>query len=143
MWSVVNSSIIIARAKGIIKSHDSNLLKENGGHIPCDKSWAKSLLHHMNFVKRKASTKVKVNVDDFEAIKFQFIFDIRVIVEMEEIAPDLIINWDHTGINYVPVGNWTHAKKGLNRVEVAGCDDMRQLMVVFVGTKTGNFSRHK
>ena len=36
-------------------------------------------------------------------MKAQFVFDIQAIVEMEEIPPDLIINWDHTGIHYVPV----------------------------------------
>jgi len=32
---------------------------------------------------------------------------IRVIVEMEEIPQDLIINWDQTAVNYVPISNWT------------------------------------
>lgn len=94
----VNSAIVMAGAKGIVKSFDSNLLKENGGHVNCCKSWAKSFLQRMGFVKRRASTKAKVNVADFEAIQSQFVFDIRVIVEMENIPPDLIINWDHTGI---------------------------------------------
>ncbi len=39
------------------------------------------------------------------------------IAEMEEIPDDLIINWDHTGLNYVPVSKWTMAKEGSKRVE--------------------------
>ena len=41
-------------------------------------------------------------------MKSQFLFDIRTIVEMEDIPEDLVINWDHTGLNYVPVstGQW-------------------------------------
>ena len=59
----------------------------------------------MGFVKRKASTKAKINIDDFEAVKEQFLFDVKVVVEMEEIPHDLIINWDQTGIHYIPVGS--------------------------------------
>ena len=66
----------------------------------------------MGFVKRRANTSAKVCVADFEASKHQFLFDINAIVEMEEIPTDLIINWDHTSIKYVPVGNWTMAKEG-------------------------------
>ena len=38
---VVNSAIVMAGAVGIVKSYDSNLLKESGGHIECSKSWEK------------------------------------------------------------------------------------------------------
>ena len=64
---MVNSAIIVAGAEGIIKSYDSNLLKENGGHIACSKSWAKSFLGCLGYVKRRASTKAKVTVADFDA----------------------------------------------------------------------------
>jgi hypothetical protein len=51
-------------------------------------------------------------LSDFEACKSQFLFDIATITEMEDIPNDLILNWDHTGIIYIPVGNWTMAKEG-------------------------------
>ena len=44
-------------------------------------------------------------------------------MSLEEIPPDLIINWDQTGINYVPVGSWTMEKEGARRVELVGKDD--------------------
>lgn len=47
---VVNSAIVMAGAEGIVKSYDSNLLKENGGHIVCSKSWAKSFLGRLGYV---------------------------------------------------------------------------------------------
>ena len=62
------------------------------------KDWAKSLL---GMVKRRVSSKAKVDVK-FEALKQGFLLDIKNIVSLEEIPPDLIINWDQTGINYVP-----------------------------------------
>ena len=64
----------------------------------------------MDCVKRKATTKSKLTIHRFEELKEQYLFDIKVVVEMEEIPHDLIINWDQTGINYVPVSQWTMEK---------------------------------
>ena len=139
MKGVINTAIVIAAANGIIKKYDANLLKENGGHISLSKDWAKSLLTRLGYVKRRASTAAKVSVSDFEAYKAQFVFDIQTVMEMEEIPKDLVINWDHTGINYVPVGNWTMAEKGSKKVAIAGVDDKRQITAVFADTMSGDF----
>ena len=66
----------------------------------------------------------------------QFLFDVQVI---EEVPEDLIVNWDQTGIHYVPVSNWTMQQEGSKRVEIAGLDDKRQIMAVFASTAKGNF----
>jgi len=42
---------------------------------------------------------------------------------MEEIPPDLIINWDQTAVNYIPISNWTMAKEGTHKVSISGIDD--------------------
>ena len=89
--------------------------------------------------KKKSQYKAKVTAANFDAHKAQFVIDRQCIVELEEIPPHLIINWDHTGIHYVPVGNWTFAKEGSKRVEIAGADDKRQTTAVFAGTKSGKF----
>ena len=123
---------------GIVKSHNSDLLEVNGGHIRISKEWANSFLSRMGFVKRKATTKASVSALDFAALKDQFLFDIPTIIEMEEIPKELVINWDHTGINYVPVSNWTMAK-GSKRIEVAGLGDKRQITVVFAASLAGTF----
>ena len=52
----------------------------------------------MGFVKRRASTKAKISIENFEEVKAQFLLDIKAVVEMEDIPFDLIINWDQTGI---------------------------------------------
>lgn len=64
-----------------------------------------------DFVKQRASAKAKVTVENFEAVKEQFLLDIKAVVEMEDIPFDLIVNWDQTGIHYVWVGSWTMEKK--------------------------------
>ena len=137
--AVINSAITIAVAEGIVKKHNSNLLMCNGGHISLTKTWAQSILKRMGYVKRRASTKAKVTVADFDAQKALFLHDVKSIIVMEEIPPQLVINWDHTGINFVPVSNWTMAKEGSKRIEIFGKDDKRQITAVFGGTMSGEF----
>ena len=70
----------------------------------------------MGFFKRKANTKVKVSVEDFEK-KDIFLADIKAIVTMEEIPPELVLNWDQIG----------------------GLDDKRQITAVFAASLIGDF----
>ena len=49
--TVVNTAIAIDCAQGLVKHYDSNLLECNDGPIVLTKSWAKSLLQRMGFVK--------------------------------------------------------------------------------------------
>ena len=60
---------------------------------------------------------------------------------MDEIPPALIINWDQTGINYVPVGSWTMEVEGTKRVEMIGKDDkqQQQMTALLAGSMTGDF----
>ena len=66
-------------------------------------------------------------------------FNIKAVVEIDDIPDSLIINWDQTGINYVPVSQWTMAKEGSKRVAIAGQNDKRQITAVFAASLSGNF----
>ena len=57
---------------------------------------------------------------------------------MGEIPTELVINWDQTGIHYVPVSSLTMAKVGSNWVQIAGSDDKRQITTVFGVTMAGD-----
>ena len=59
---IVNTAIVIAAGTGMLKWRDPSLLECNGRYVTLKKSWAKYLLCKMNFVKRKATTKCKVDV---------------------------------------------------------------------------------
>ena len=118
LGAVVNTAIAIGCAEVIVRSKSSSLLASNGGHITFTKSWSKHLLGRMGFVKRRASTKAKVSAENFEEMKEQFLLDVKTIVKMEEIPHDLIINWDQTGIHYIPVSSWTIEKEGAKRVKL-------------------------
>ena len=60
-------------------------------------------------------------------------------MELEEIPSKLVINWDQTGINYVPSDSYTMEKEGTKRVPIIAADDKRQITAIFAGTLTGNF----
>ena len=103
---VVTARIAIAAARGIIMSCDRLKLVEFGGYVNLNRHWAYSLLTRMNFVKRKVTTaKSKYSVAEFQCLKF--LQNVVTTVEMEEIPPELILNWDQTGIKIVPSSTWT------------------------------------
>jgi len=54
--AVVNTDVVIATGNGMLMSKDTILLSS----ITLTKAWAKYLLHLMNFVKCKTTTKVEV-----------------------------------------------------------------------------------
>lgn len=94
----------------------------------------------MNFVQRKATTaKCRCSPEDFKAAKRSFLADVVATVTMEEIPPELIINWDQTSMKVVPTSSWTMEKEGSQRVEIIGSDDKRVITAVFCGTLQGNF----
>ncbi len=101
------------RSLSIVKNRDSN-----GVYIEINKHWGNFFLARLGYVKRRGNTKSKVSVEKFELLKSQFLFDIKSITAMEDIPEDLIINRDHTGLNYVPVSNWTMAEEGSKRMDI-------------------------
>ena len=87
---IINS--VITTARGVVISHDANLLSENGGYIEITKNWAQRLPERMNLVKWKRTTAVKVLPSDFEKLKKQFLSDVYSTVVMEDIPEELILN---------------------------------------------------
>ena len=75
----------------------SSELTEFGGHIELNKSRAFSLLNRMKFVQRKSTTaKSKYTIDDFDGVKREFLDSVVDTVLMEDIPPELVLNWDQT-----------------------------------------------
>ena len=129
--TVINAHVAIAVGEGILMSH--------GKSMELNKDWARYVLQRMGMVKQKANTKAKVTVEDFDELKKLFLMDIKSAVQMDEIPAQLIVNWDQTGINYIPVSNWTTEQAGSKRVEIVGKDDKRQLTALFGCTMSGDF----
>ena len=93
------------------------------------KDWAKYLMQRTGLVKRRASIKAKIYVENFEEIKKGFLLDVRNVMEMDEIPPYLVLNFDQTALHYVLIDNWMMAKVGSKRVKIIGKDDKRQITV--------------
>lgn len=70
---VVNSSVVIAIARGVILYENRSLLQEYGGHITFSVDWVKSVLNCMGYVKRNGTKAVKKVVDNFPEIKATFL----------------------------------------------------------------------
>ena len=81
----------------------------------------------------------KVTVEHFDELKKLFLLEFNSVVEMDEVPPQLVINWDQMGINYIPISSWTMEEEGSNRVEVAGKDDKWQLTALFACSMSGDF----
>ena len=96
-------------------------------------------MYRMGLVKRRASTKAKISIENFEEVKKLFLHNIKCIKLLDEIPNELIINFDQTGINYVPVSIWTMEKQEAKRVEIIGKNDKRQITAVLGGTLNGEF----
>ena len=93
---VVSARIAVAAARGILLTCDRSMLVEFGRHTEFNRHWAYSLPHRMNFVQRKVTTaKSKHAIADFDRLKEEFLEDGVTTVGMEEIPPELILNWDH------------------------------------------------
>ncbi len=110
---VVTASVIVAAARGIVMSRDCTHLAEFGGHIELSRQWAYHLLSRMKFVRRKATTaKSKHTPADFAAVKKAFLDDVVAVVTMDDIPPELVLNWDQTRIHLVPASTWTMDREG-------------------------------
>ncbi len=73
---VINTSVVVAMATGIIKAKQPSLLSENGGHLTISPSWTKSVLGRMGYVKRKCSNAGKVALAHFKVLKEEFLADV-------------------------------------------------------------------
>ena len=83
--SAVNTAVVIAAAEEIVMNKNPSLLLCNDGGIHLTKDWAKSLLRRMGMVKRRVTTKFKVTVEEFDALREEFLLRIKSVVTMDEI----------------------------------------------------------
>ena len=137
---VVNTAIALGAARGIILKLNRTMLLENGGHVDLTKAWARGLLGRMGYVKRRGTTSKSKNlVENFDDLKVSFLEQVSTMVVMDEIPPEMILNWDQTGLNLIPSSSWAMEQRGAQRVEITGLNDKRMITAVFCGTLTGDF----
>lgn len=134
---VINLRIVMAGAEAIVTKFDRKKLARFGGHIEITKHLARSIMRRMGFVKRKGTKAVKTLPSDFDDIKCEFVKKVNNVVNEYSVPDSLIINWDQTGCQLVPGGEWTMEEKGSKQVTVAGIDDKRQITLLLGITKSG------
>lgn len=90
-------------------------------------------------MKRKAIAKARsaLTQEEFAAVKKQYLRLIKKAVKAGKIPPELVINWDQTGVNVGPSSQWTQADKGTTKVEIAGAGEKRQITVTVADTLSG------
>lgn len=106
--------------RAVLMFHQKSLLSEFGGPITIEKSLAESILRRMGYAKQKRTKSVKVLPSNFENVKADFLQQIKTVVKKHSIPESLIINVDETGVNIVPVGNWTMDLEGNKQVKITG-----------------------
>ena len=141
--TVVNTAVVMAAAIGIVAARDVTKLREYdgtfyGGHIDITKSWARSLLNRMGYVKRKCSTAGKATISEFDEVKEIFLADIAAEVVMRDVPKELVFK-DQTGLSIIPTGNWTMHKAGAKIVPIAHADDKRQITAVLAANAKGDY----
>ena len=100
---VVTASVVVAAATGILKATITSSLLGYGGYINPTKDWAYNFLARMKFVRGKTATaKSKGSTPAFKQLRDAFFSEISSIVTMEEIPPELVLNWDQTEIHLAP-----------------------------------------
>lgn len=100
------------------------------------KPWAqKWLLRHNYSLRTSTTSKAKKNED--QDIKNTFIKRVSLLVAEFKIPPNLLINMDESGLNFLPVHKRTYDKKGSTSVLLKFCDDKRQVTIGVSGTSNG------
>lgn len=128
----------MAGAEAIVQKNARYKLAKYGGHINITKYFAVSLLRRMGFVKRKGTKSVKQLPTDFDEIKKKYVEKVSNVVTKFQIPDSLIINWDQTGCQLIPGGDWTMDQKGAQQVSITGLDDKRQITLLLAITKSGS-----
>ena len=69
---IVNKTVVICTARGIVSASDKMLLQENGGHIDINRSWAESLMKRMGYVRRKGTKAARKIPRNFMEVKDEY-----------------------------------------------------------------------
>ena len=135
--AAVGTRMVMAAAEGIVTKTARHQLTSYGGHISITKTWAQSLLHRMGYVQRKGTKDVKHVPKDFDKLQHNWLTKINESTNEHSIPDDMILNWDQTGCQLTPGGNWTMEKEGSKQVTIAGSNDKRQITLLLTVTKAG------
>ena len=134
---IVNKFVAVATAKALIERSNFEYLKDLDLQ---NSSWAKSLFKRMGFAKRRAATgRPDIPEGAKKEVEVLLLHQIVDLVEENNIAPSLIINFDQTTPKYAPVTIQTLAEKGSKHVGISGMTYKKSLTTTFGITFSNSF----
>ena len=89
----------------------------------------------MGFIKHKGTKAVKNLPEDFDTIHQNYTDKISTVVQEHKLPDLLIINWDQTGCQLIPGGDWTMEQQGTQQITIFGLDNKRQITLLLAVTK--------
>ena len=99
--------------------------------------YAESLLQQIGYVKRKGMKADRKLLAEFDQVNEAFMKRVVDAVKENKIEPQLVINFDQTGVKLVPTSEWTVAAEEANQAEITGCDDKCEITAVLGISLTG------
>ena len=136
----VTWAMTIAIATGLVAASDRTMLKENGGTIELNETWAQSIHRRLGYVKRKNTTsKQPVAPGVLKEIGFTFYRAIDAAVSAYNIPHELIINIDQTPLKFFLISDYTLTKKGEKSVPITNSCDFRQITGTYAISMAGDF----
>jgi hypothetical protein len=97
-------------------------------------------MKQIDFTVRRA-TRGKPNKSSAEIAKQQddLVDRVAIIVKSNNIPPELVVNFDQTGLHLAPVSKTTYSPKSAKQVVIRFSKDKRQVTAVLAGTASGAF----
>ena len=121
------------------KNKLSHLLVENGGKNVFGSSWAARFNKRHNLSNRAPTSKPRENPIDFEGKVTSYVNILSIAIQSHSVPPDLVINCDETGINFVSNSKRTIAPKGSLKVPLCGFGkDKAQITCTLACTESGD-----
>lgn len=100
----MSNAVIMAVSRAYLKRLDFIRYTLSGEQM-LTSGLGRSILHRMNFVKRKVTETAKKIPADFDQLCHNFYSKIQTFVIEHGVPDELIVNWDQTSVNLVPSSN--------------------------------------
>ncbi|VDI50083.1 Hypothetical predicted protein [Mytilus galloprovincialis] len=118
---IVNQAIVIATARGLVKHKNPTLLSEADSGTSSERVPKQPENYQLTLSTKKS---------EFHRI-------INETVTKYQVPPQLIFNFDQTGLKIVPVSNWTLEMEGSKQVDIIGLEDKREITGLLGSTSDG------
>ena len=81
--------------------------------------------------------KTALTEEKFKEVKAKFLARVRKVAHQHQVIPQLIINWDQTGLHVVPAPTWTMEEEGSTRVPIVGLGEKWQITATVAVSMSG------